>query len=130
MAVDYGLADSEADQIAALLRPLATGPGCPLVELFGSDGTSLKDGAPLSPEPDGHKGNHTHAAIRPGVTSLDGYAPSTVLVASTSSSSSSALSMLGQASTWLRLLEIVVGAGLILMGLVALQSALRSKVAP
>lgn len=127
MAVDYGCADSECDQIAALLRPLAMGDGCPIIELFGSDGTSLKDGKPLSPEPAGHAGNHTHAAIRPGVTSLDGYSPATMDVASPSSSS---FAFLGKPSTIVRVVEVLAGAALVLMGLVAMQKALRPKVAP
>lgn len=131
LAVDYGVNDSEADQIAALLRPLATGPGCPLVELFGSDGTSLKDGVPLIPEPAGEAGTDTHAAIRAGVTSLDGYVPASMDVVSpaSTSSTSSSLSFFGRASTIVRVLEVIAGAALILMGLVQLQRALRPRMA-
>lgn len=137
-AVDYGRNDSESDAIAQLLLPYATGPDAPLIELFGSDGTSMKNGVPLSPEPAGHAGNHTHVAIRPGAT-LDGFTPGASPASSATSSGATfgetsadsgdggALALLGSGGFWLRLLEVSVGAVLILMGLVALSQALQGS---
>lgn len=129
-AVDYGRSDSDADAIARLLLPLATGPGAPIVELFGSDGTSMKNGAPLSPEPEGHRGSHTHAAIRAGVTTLDGWSPavatsSPVLLSTAGAGEIDPVAALGRPGTALRLVEVAAGAILILMGLVALSNTLK-----
>lgn len=68
LAVDYGLADSDADAIARALEPFAQGPDAPLVELFGSvPGLHYKNGVYTGVDPTGgHENNHTHAAIRRG----------------------------------------------------------------
>lgn len=132
-AVDYGRSDSESDAIAQLLLPLATGAGAPIVELFGSDGTSMKNGAPLSPEPEGHRGSHTHVAIRAGVETLDGWAPSSATSSATFAAADTGkidpVAALGRPGTALRALELTAGAILILMGLVALSNALKGATA-
>lgn len=70
LARDYGR-ESDAAGVERLFAPLASGKNPPIVELFGIGGTSLKDGKALSPEPAGHVGNHTHVAIRAGVSLAD-----------------------------------------------------------
>lgn len=70
LARDYGR-ESDAAGIERLFAPLAAGKNPPIIELYGIGGTSLKDGSALSPEPAGHAGDHTHVAIRAGVTLAD-----------------------------------------------------------
>lgn len=67
-AVDFGGADSDAGAVEALFAPMAATPGSPVDELYGYNGASFKNGAVLSPEPAGHKGNHTHVGVRQGTT--------------------------------------------------------------
>lgn len=70
LARDYGR-ESDAAAVERLFAPLATGRNPPIIELYGIGGTSLKDGKALSPEPAGHLGDHTHVAIRSGVSLAD-----------------------------------------------------------
>lgn len=70
LARDYGR-ESDAAGVERLLAPLARGKNPPIIELYGIGGTSLKDGKAVSPEPAGHAGDHTHAAVRAGVSLAD-----------------------------------------------------------
>lgn len=65
-ARDYGLIDADALAVARLFRPLAQHRPDLIPELFGADGIGHDEGSPY--QAPGHTGDHTHVAIRPGVT--------------------------------------------------------------
>ena len=68
-ARDYGMIEADAFAIAALLRPLAIHRPDLIPELFGADGIGTDEGSPYQPE--NHTDDHTHVAIRQGVTAGD-----------------------------------------------------------
>lgn len=71
LARDYGGSNSDLPAVIGVLRPLATGDGAPLVELFGP-GVQLKRGRPIaSPEIERTHRRHVHAAIRSNATLTD-----------------------------------------------------------
>ena len=65
-ARDYGLIDADADAIAELFAPLAQSRSDLIPETFGSNGVGFDEGQPY--QAPGHTGDHTHVAIRQGVT--------------------------------------------------------------
>jgi hypothetical protein len=65
-ARDYGVLETDAYDIAKLFRPLAQHRPDLIPELFGADGVGFDEGAAY--QAPGHTDDHTHIAIRPGVS--------------------------------------------------------------
>jgi hypothetical protein len=130
LARDYGMSDSDAVAISHLFAPLARSRPDLIPEMFGADGVGYSQGSPFQPA--GHTGSHTHVAVAAGVTAQElesalggaNVAPATP-GASTAGSAVGSLAFVGKTSTAIRLVEILVGSVLILMGLVALSKALK-----
>lgn len=136
LARDYGRT-SDPVGISKLFAPLARSRPDLIPELFGYDGVGFDNGKPYQAA--GHTGDHTHVAVRAGVTvdqlesALAGSsvapAPSGGSTAvSGGASGVGSLAFIGKTSTAIRLTEILVGSVLILMGLVALSNALQKGI--
>lgn len=69
LARDYGIRNSDLRGVLNALIPLASGPNCAVVELFGLD-VYRRNGAPIMPSTTLWKAhqNHVHAALRAGAT--------------------------------------------------------------
>lgn len=63
-AIDYGLANSDANAIFDLLLPLAQGPGAPIRELFFDPRGGFDEGIDIGPI--GSHDDHVHVAIHLG----------------------------------------------------------------